>query len=108
MQSHAAIDSVQNIASTRAMTFTVTDGKSKLAEICRSQQTAGRSTGCQVPLGPIHGDQYHGNSHCVISLGMNQPGTDTSRPECAPDVDGESRLELEVAKTPAPDLDIRR
>jgi hypothetical protein len=39
---------------------------------------------------------------------MSQSSTDASRPECAADVDVESRLELHVAQPPDPDYPIRR
>ncbi len=39
---------------------------------------------------------------------MNQAGADAPDLECAPDVDGKFRLELDVAKPPDPDFGIRR
>jgi hypothetical protein len=44
-----------------------------------------------------------GRAHVV-----SQPGTDASRPECAADIDVESRLELQVAQPPDRGYSIRR
>jgi hypothetical protein len=39
---------------------------------------------------------------------VSQPGTYTPRPECAADVDVESRLEAEVSQPPDTDYSVRR